>query len=130
MTWFKQQLYYAHSMRIYNSKREAEETKLIKEHFSKYKFFCPNKSRPKSWANSSGSKIMKGCLQFVRKSKIVVASEYQNHVGKGVFAEVSEAISNGISCYVIRNNVFVPVQYIEIVNADDWAVKYGKIITY
>jgi hypothetical protein len=128
MKLFKKQLYYAHSMRIYNSLREAEETKLIKEHFNKYQFFCPNKNRPKSWINNSGSKIMLDCLQLVRQSKLVVASEYKNQVGKGVFAEVSEALSNNIPCYVLRDGVFIPIQYIEVEDADDWAVRYGRLI--
>lgn len=128
MKIFKRKLYYAHSMRIYNTAREAEETSIIQKAFPKYNLFCPNKHRPKYWETSSGDIIMESCLNIVRKSQIVVASEYLDYIGRGVYLEVITALEHKIPCYVIRSNEFFPILGVELIDLN-WTVMYGKLIT-
>jgi hypothetical protein len=126
---FNKQIYYAHSMKIYDTNQEQNEYSLIHSQFPLYKIFCPNNNAPISWHNLTSKDVMTECLQKVKKSKIVIASEYQNHIGKGVFSEVNLALALKKPVYVVRGNKFIPVNSIKIIDANDWGIKYGQIVT-
>jgi hypothetical protein len=116
--------YYAHSMKIYNSKREAEEYAYIKSIF-KGNVVCPNKD-----LGELGS--MKRYLNVVSDADAVYASEFNERVGKGVFEECETALKLGIPVYVVRKGVkgfyCFPVSGLKIENQGINWVFYGSLV--
>ena len=111
-------VYYAHSMKIYDTDREKDELKLIKSLYSN----VVNPNGDIKWRGT-----MEDYFEAVRESDIVVCSEYKGHVGKGVHDEIKEAQLHDIPVFVIRRGKFYPVKEISIDNAGDWGVNYGRI---
>ena len=76
-------IYYAHSLRIYNTEQEQLELKQIAE-------LCPSREiiNPNGMVDE-----IKEAYQLIDKSDGVVASEYQGHIGKGVHDEICHALS-------------------------------------
>ena len=116
--------YYAHSMKIYNSKREAEEYAYIKSIF-KGNVVCPNKD-----LGELGS--MNRYLKVVSDADAVYATEFNGRVGKGVFEECETALKLGIPVYVVRKgeNGFYcfPVRGLQIEDRGINWVFYGSLI--
>jgi len=114
--------YYAHSMEIYNSDREAFEYDFISENFNGF-VICPN--------NHLGEKgDIKPYLDIVKKTQTLFVSEYQGYVGLGVYQEIQIAIKNKIPIYVIyhvpMDVVLKPFQNMKITNHFS-LTKYGVI---
>ncbi len=118
-------IYYAHSIKIYGSQRELRELTFLRSRFPKANVICPNNDLGQLGSLKDYLNIVDGCL-------ILVASEYNNHIGKGVYHEVARAISNQVQVFVIREKESVfslkEVTGIKIKNRSDIAVKYGKLI--
>lgn len=123
MTNFK--AYYAHSMLIYGTAREKEEIRFLTRAFPGFEIINPS-------ALQRGKSMTK-FLKIVSKSKRVIASEFLNYVGRGVFSEVARALSDGIEVKVLRKKggkyTLEPITGIQVINAHDWKRKYAKIIT-
>ena len=68
-------IYYAHSLRIYNTEQEQLELKQIAELCSSREIINPNGTISE----------MSGAYRLINQSSGVVASEYQRHIGKGVY---------------------------------------------
>ena len=112
--------YYAHSKRIYNTKEEARNIKILKG--LGYKVLCPNN-------NLGELNDIKPYLTVVSRSKDVVCTEYKGNVGKGAFAEIKEALKRNISVGVLRDKKVIPIKNVIVDDPNDWGVHYGKIIT-
>jgi hypothetical protein len=90
--------YYAHSKRIYGTKREAEEVAYISSVFDGI-VICPN--------NHLGErKSMRSYLAWVSIVDAVFVSEYMNKIGKGVYEECETAIKKGIPVFAVRKGAF------------------------
>ena len=76
--------YYAHSKRIYGTKREAEEMAYISSVFGGI-VICPNN-------HLGGRKSMRSYLAWVSIADAVFVSESMNKIGKGVYEECETAI--------------------------------------
>jgi hypothetical protein len=94
----KQQLnaYYAHSMRKYGTQEEADERAYIESVYSG-KVTCPKRD-----LGELGS--MARYLEFVSTVDAVYATEYKNHVGKGVYDECRHALSLNIPVFLVRKS--------------------------
>lgn len=118
-------LYYAHSMLIYNTKREKKELRFLRKNFSSV---C-NPKTDITWDNTIK---MEAYFKVVKNSDIVVVSEYKNHIGKGVYDEIKTAINSNILVLCLRKKLFKcrlqQVKGVELVNEQDWKITYGKII--
>jgi len=105
-------------MKIYDTVREKEELNLIKSMY-------------KDVVNPNGDIRWRGTMddyyQAVRESEMVICSEYQGHIGRGVYTEIEEAKRNDIPVVVIRQGKFYPVKDIRIEDSSDWGIKYGRI---
>ena len=116
--------YYAHSIKTYNSKREAEEYAYIKSIF-KGNVVCPNKD-----LGELGS--MNRYLKVVSDADAVYATEFNGRVGKGVFEECETALKLGIPVYVVRKgaNGFYcfPVRGLKIEDQGINWVFYGSLV--
>ena len=117
-------IYYAHSMKIYDSSREDKEFKFIKDHFKDNNVVNPNGDIP--WKGS-----MKPYFDAVEASDVVVFSEYQGYVGRGVYEEAIKALEHGIPLRCIRKDengelIVVNINDFSTGNSGDWAIRYAK----
>ena len=112
-------IYYAHSLRIYNTEQEQLELKQIAELFPSREIINPNGMVDE----------IKEAYQLIDKSDGVVASEYKHHVGKGVYDEICHALSKKKFVVVLRDGRLFRVyseHQIEVLDVD-WAVYYAKV---
>ena len=67
-----------------------------------------------------------------RDSSKVVASEYKDCIGRGVFSELEIALHSGIPCFVLRKfwGFFYlrKIKGVKIHCSNSWSVYYGKVI--
>jgi hypothetical protein len=117
--------YYAHSKRIYGTKREAEEMAYISSIF-KGNVVCPNKD-----LGELGS--MNRYLKVVSDADAVYATEFNGRVGKGVFEECETALKCGIPVFAVRKGAFgyyhLPVIGVEAGPFPIAWVMYGELKT-
>lgn len=115
-------VYYAHSKKIYGFDREAKERGFLEKNFRKV--VCPNRDM-----GELGS--MDPYLRMVRKCNVVVCSEFNSYIGRGVYQEIVEGLNKKKKVFCLRKiedrYVLLPVASVSIVDADDWKVKFGKV---
>lgn len=118
-------VYYGHSLLIYDTEREKEELNFIKKTFPTSKIINPNTDIP--WKGD-----MDIYLEKVRFSDLIIISEYLDHIGHGVFDEIKTAIKHNISVKCLRKDaqgfVLLDVKDVEVYDADDWKINYGTVI--
>jgi hypothetical protein len=116
-------IYYAHSKLIYNTEREEMERKAINSLAGKV--LCPNRDMGEYG-------MMDPYIEAVKNSKAVVCSEYNRHVGRGVYFEVFTAINDGKPVFCLRIKSKTPSFYkvlgIKVVDEDDWKMRYAKLV--
>lgn len=117
-------IYFGHSKLIYGTAREAEELEFIESQYPDAEIINP--------ALLIDITEMKKFLKIVSKCTLVVASEFEGYVGKGVFAEISIAFARAIRVQVLRKSEQgysqYPVTGIQVINEHDWKSKYAKLI--
>jgi len=119
-------IYYAHSMKIYDSIKEKDELRFLKRKYKKENVVCPNNDLGELGDIERYKKFIK------RNCKAVVASEYKNCIGRGVYEELKTALTNKIPCFLIRKTKtgrrsVKPIKSIRVNNKWDWKVEYGKV---
>ena len=67
-------------------------------------------------------------LNRIDEVEVVVASEVEGHVGRGVFAEVEHGIRCNKQVFVLRGKNLFEVAIAKTVDEDDWRLHYGKLI--
>ena len=119
-------IYFAHSMRIYNTKLETKLLKFISKKFGRKNVCCPN--------NDMGElgRIEPYLKKILTCTKVVV-HQYKNYLGKGACEEVKTALNNNIPVVLIIVTVtnrckLKKVKAIKVIDKYDWKVKYGQII--
>ena len=117
-------VYYSHSMKTYDKEQEKIELDFLQNKFER--IFNPNKE-----IKYKSKKGLKPYLNAVKKSDLVVCSEFEGHIGKGVFREISIAFAFEIPVLCIKgtypNFELKEVIGIKIVDKEDPRVKYGII---
>ncbi len=117
--------YYAHSMRIYNSKLEKEEFDFINNRY-KGKVICPNKELGELGDINKYLEIVKNC-------KEVYISEYHGMIGKGVFDECKTALNENIPVYIIRKDIDKKFYVLEVRDVERTKhldfIRYGIVKT-
>ena len=76
-------IYYSHSMRIYKTQQEELELTKIAELLPSRRIINPN----------GAIASIQEAYQLINQSSGVVATEYQHHIGKGVYDEICHALS-------------------------------------
>jgi hypothetical protein len=118
-------VYYSHSMKTYDQEQEKIELDFLQNKFERV--FNPNKE-----ITYNRKKGLKPYLNAVKKSDIVVCSEFEGHIGKGVFREISIAFAYEIPVLYIKgtypNFELKEVIGIKVVNKKNPRVKYGIVI--
>lgn len=117
-------VYYGHSMKMYDTDAERDALRFIRERFPN--LICPNNDIGDS------NRGMHVYLKIVAWSDLVIVSEYQSHIGRGVFDEVSLALKLNKSVYCLRKvkdtHKFYRITDLVVVDENDWSVKYGKVV--
>jgi hypothetical protein len=91
-------IYYAHSMKIYNTQREQDELMAIGRTFPEAIIYNPN--RPYI---QSHKEPMKACLHIVRDVSMLVFSLENKRITSGVMLEVRLAFKHEIPVYLLRH---------------------------
>lgn len=121
----KRKIYYAHSKKIYGTSKETAELKFIKEKFPDAHILCPH-------TTIGELADFNDYLHVVDCCTLLIASEVEGYIGKGVFCEISRGFGNGTIVNVLRkqDNKYSlnQVTGIEMFNQADWKNKFGKII--
>lgn len=122
----KPKLYYAHSKVIYNTDTETQTRVLLRKLFPKFQVVCPNQD-----LGELGT--LQPYLDYVGTCQLLVATEYKQFVGKGVFEEVQFALSKGIDALVLRTSragrpTVHSISRVQVVDPRDWRLMYGKVI--
>jgi len=112
-------IYYAHSLRIYNTSKEQLELKQISSLFPSWNIINPN----------GVINDIKSAFSLIDKSDCVVASELKQHLGKGVHDEICYALSQKKLVHVLRNGRLFRVyskHQLEMVDID-WQIHYARV---
>ncbi len=112
-------VYYAHSMGIYNTEPERLELTQIAELLPSRRIINPN----------GAIASIKEAYRLIDKSSGVVATEYQNHIGKGVYDEICYALSQQKFVAILRNGRLFRVysrHQIEVLDID-WQIHYARV---
>lgn len=105
-------IYYAHHLWKYDTKIEQYEINLVKDYFILNNKVNPIIINPNGGVNKNQTEkdIMKQCLGLVRDSEAVVFSSINEIVGRGVWSEVKEAISNNKEIYYIHKGGLIKLE--------------------
>ena len=96
-------VYYAHSMRKYNTQVERDEFDTITAKFD-YPIINPNGAVNQ---NQSGEAAMRQCLDLVRRSKALVFTVLSHKwIGRGVYTEILEARNAKIDVFLLLDGQF------------------------
>ena len=109
--------YYAHSMKKYNTPEEDKEIETIIS-----LGFYPVNPKYLTWVGT-----MQTYFNCVDTCKALIASEYKDHVGKGVYDEIQYARAKGYLVYILRTNKLYKLRSLKLVDKNDWGVYYGKV---
>lgn len=124
MTEPDKQIYYAHNLNIYNTKREKKELRFLEKKFN-------NIFNPKTELKWDPITKMEPYLKAVQNSNLIVASEYKKYIGRGVFDEIKTALENRIPAFCLKRRLFkfklIKIKNIKYIGID-WKIYYGKIV--
>lgn len=116
-------IYYAHSMKIYNSKQECQELKWIQKKF--HDVVNPN-------GDIRNYNSIEPYLKKVSECNSLIFSEYKKFIGKGVYEEIDWALSEKKTVQCLRKRwrgfYLVKVNKIEIADKSDWSIYYGNVV--
>jgi hypothetical protein len=119
-------VYYAHSLLSYGTEKEKEELAHIKSIF--HDVICPNNDI------GEATRGLTAYLAIIRWSDILIASEFQSHIGMGVYKEIEYALSLNKRCLCLRKVAgkfsLIPIHQVEMVNATDRKITYGRIVAH
>lgn len=117
-------IYYAHSKKIYETKREKQELKWLRKRFGRvivdpnHDMGCFNNIEP--------------YLDKVDECTQVICSEYKRHIGFGIFTEIEFAFKKKKAVRCLRKKLgrfyLVKVKAVEVIDRYDWGIRYGKVI--
>lgn len=127
-------VYYGHSVKKYNTPEEMMEEEFIRKTYNGVTTRMLELCNPRDIKNPF--KNMDVYFDKIRNwADVIVVSEYQNHVGKGVYDEIELALELKKQVWVLRKwkgtYRFERIERIELDQGDnDWKVYYGQIFSY
>ena len=115
-------IYYAHSMRTYGTQAEKEQLHQLRR-FGLGTIVNPNGRLSRDNWKAQAKALIDSC-------DILVFSEYQQWIGKGVTWEIEYAHSTNKAVYVLRNGCLQHVVEYDIgVAGWDWAIRWAYLST-
>lgn len=121
-------VYWAHSKKIYGCHHEHVLSLIIQRLFRGYTVFNPYVDLDLSKIPPYEGSIMSVCYEEISTSNVLVATEYNRRVGKGVHDEIQKAWGVGIPTFVLRNERLYPITRLEIDDHNDWKVNYARVV--
>jgi hypothetical protein len=122
-------LYFAHSKRLFGTKLENEILQVLRKFFPCTAWLIIDPSQLKFPPNEDPLLYF---LLVVKMCQAVVFVEYKDHVSRGVYREIEEALKNKISVYVIRkicdNYRLFRFKKMKIKHHLDFGIQYGEVI--
>jgi hypothetical protein len=119
-------IYLAHSMLSYGTEKEKQEVLFLRKRFPNYRILNP--------AKYTNVKDMSFYLEKVAQSAMVVASEIDGYISKGVFSEISRALSDNIPVKVIRpidgGYKLFRISGFDVFDENDWKSKYAQLTIF
>lgn len=115
-------MYYAHSIRKYYLPIEADELHRIQEEFPNAIIRNPRDEIPML----DGS--MEPFFEEIKRSQVLIFSEYKGSIGRGVYDEVMFAKKHHLKIWFLRNGKFHDKFDIRLDERKDWAIHYAKVI--
>ncbi len=117
-------VYYAHSIKIYDTEVEEEEYSFLREKYE-------NVFNPNTEIEYKKEEGMRPYLDVVITSDLIICSEFEGYIGKGVFREVEFALRNNIPVYCLRQDdgdfYLLEVISVKLINENDPYVRYGHL---
>jgi len=115
-------VYFAHSIKDYNTKKEAATLRRLRAH-KDWKVICPNTDL----GELPGG--MRAYLEVVAQCDLVIAMEHKGFVGRRVFCEIYRAFCANKPAFVLRKGKLFEVVTLKENDPNDWETYYGKLIT-
>lgn len=120
-------VYYAHSLRDYGSERARAGRRFIERLWPAARVLDPEDLDWSAVVREHGSHE-RAYEHVVGRARVVAVLEYQAHVGRGVFMEVSLALRDQKPAVVLRGSGVHEVRGVEVVDTRDWKVRYGRLL--
>lgn len=117
-------IYYAHSMQLYNTKREKEELERLKQYFYNGLIYNPNRPNIQYSKNP-----MAECLKIVADSSVskLAFSHNNGHIPSGVYAEIRCAQKRRKPIFQIGKDRIKPYQGTITLTKKDRATDWAKV---
>lgn len=117
-------IYYAHSMKIYNTEREQAELRMLEEYFYNGLIFNPNRPNIQYSKNPMGE-----CFKAVKDHVITgLAFSHDNgHIPSGVFAEIRLAQKRRKYLYQIDSDRVRPYKGTVTLTKKDRATDWARV---
>ena len=119
-------VYYAHSMRIYNTQEEQDDICAIIDIVPKTcQIDNPNKKFP-----SANAWLQWMAEEHMKFYDAVYFARHQGHIGKGQYAELEQAIKFKVPIFEIKDDGSVEKiirPHLHIIDGSDWKIHYGDI---
>ena len=107
-----------HFIKLLVNNYQANELNYLRKHY--LKVICPNND-----LGELGS--IKRYLKIVEWADLVVFSEYNDHIGTGVYDEVKHALANKIPVRLLRNFELLRIKELTIIPQSN-STRYAKVI--
>jgi hypothetical protein len=122
------QVFYVHNKWLGGLPHAAVEWRLVCRQFPDD---CVTDPAHFNWVQlgiTKGSDQMEYCLKFIRDyAQVLIFSEFQGYIGRGVYLEIEEARAKGIPIFLLRDGLFWLCPQVVIHDATDWTFKYAKV---
>ena len=126
-----ERVYFAHSVRDFGRPAAATVRTAIATRWPQATLLDPEKMDLPTLAKARGGweEAYRAVIhEQVGKAGAVAVLEHMEHVGRGVFAEVRNALEVNIPVWAFRAGRFQRVREVQIVNESDWKVTYGRVV--
>lgn len=120
-------VYFAHSMRDYNSLVADHAKACIRKHFPTAILFDPEDIDWQALEREHGRERTYEIV--IARSDRVVVLEHLGHIGRGIHDEVRNALHDGKPVYVLRDGELTYVAGLTVVDREDWTIRYARVLT-
>ena len=126
-----ERVYFSHSVRDFGRPAAATVRTAIASRWPQATLLDPEKMDLPALAKARGGweEAYRAVIhEQVGKAGAVAVLEHMEHVGRGVFAEVRNALEVNIPVWAFRGGRFQRVREVQVANESDWKVTYGRLV--
>lgn len=115
----RRNIYFAHSLRDYNTPKETSDEATIKRFFQRGTVNPNGKLEQRNWQAKAQA--------LIQPCKAVVFTEWQGYIGKGVSFEIEFALEIGLPVYLLRGGQFYRITVENLQPPSDNWVFYRRV---